>query len=126
LSSWLLLGASSCCLSVAFIHTVAGILAVAGGPAVIGFPVVDGILAAASFSADPGVPFSWWLCRMRRITLSDYGFRNVIIVCYRAIGISNNVLANSRNYRTIGYQIKASIYRNIGYQTQKKLPVAHL
>jgi hypothetical protein len=28
-------------------------------------------------------------------------------------------LANSKNYRTIGYQIKASIYRIIGYWTQK-------
>jgi hypothetical protein len=34
-------------------------------------------------------------------------------------------LANLRNYRTIGYRIKARIYRNIGYRTQKKLLVAH-
>jgi hypothetical protein len=32
-------------------------LAVAGGHAVISFPAVDGILAIASISADPGVPF---------------------------------------------------------------------
>ncbi len=62
MSSWLLLGASCCCLSVACIQIVAGILAVAGGPAVIGFLLVDGVLAASSFPADPGVPFSWWLC----------------------------------------------------------------
>jgi hypothetical protein len=35
-------------------------------------------------------------------------------------------LANSRNYRTIGYRIQASIYRTIGYQTRKKLLVSLL
>jgi hypothetical protein len=30
--------------------------AAAGGPAVTGFPAVDGVLAVASFPADPGVP----------------------------------------------------------------------
>jgi hypothetical protein len=48
--------ASFCCLSVACIQTVAGILADAGGPAVTNFPAVDGVLAVASFPADPGVP----------------------------------------------------------------------
>jgi hypothetical protein len=41
--------ASYCCLSVACIQTVPGILAVAGGPAVTGFPAVDDVLAVASF-----------------------------------------------------------------------------
>jgi hypothetical protein len=42
------------------------------------------------------------------------------------IGILNIVLANSRNYRTIGYQINASIYQTIGYRTQKnyRLPTS--
>ncbi len=31
-------------------------LAIGGGPAVIGFPAVDGVLAVASISADPGIP----------------------------------------------------------------------
>ncbi len=65
--------------------------------------------------------FSWWLCRMRSIGLSEYGYRTVIFFWYRTIRILNIVLANSRNYRTIGYLIKASIYRTIGYRTQKKL-----
>jgi hypothetical protein len=39
-------------LSVACIQTVAD----AGGPAVTNFPAVDGVLAVASFPADPGVP----------------------------------------------------------------------
>jgi hypothetical protein len=49
--------------------------------------------------------------------------------CIRqTIGISilNIRLANSRNYRTIRYRIKAPVYRTIGYQTHKKLAVAHL
>jgi hypothetical protein len=45
---------------------------------------------------------------------------------YRTIRISNIILANSRNYQTTGYRIKASIYRTIMYQTQKKLLGAHL
>jgi hypothetical protein len=65
-------------------------------------------------------------CRIRRITLSDYGYRTVIFFCYQTIGISNIVLTNSRNYRAIGYRIKASIYRTIGYCNQKKLSVANL
>ncbi len=48
----------------------------------------------------------------------------VIFFSYRTIVISNIILANSRNYRTIGFQIKASIYRTIGYRTQKKLSAA--
>jgi hypothetical protein len=39
-------------MSVACIPTVA----VADGPAASGFPAVDGVLAVASFSVDPGVP----------------------------------------------------------------------
>ena len=35
---------------------MAGILADAAGPAVTNFPAVDGVLAVASFPADPGVP----------------------------------------------------------------------
>jgi hypothetical protein len=31
-----------------------------------------------------------------------------------------------RNYQTIGYRIKPSIYQTIGYQTQNKLSIAHL
>ncbi len=33
--------------------------------------------------------FSWWLCRMRHMALSDYGFQSVIFFCYRTIGKSN-------------------------------------
>jgi len=36
------------------------------------------------------------------------------------MGILNIVLGCSRNYGTIGYRIKASIYRTIRYRTQKK------
>ncbi len=81
---------------------------VAGGPAVTSFPAVEGVLAVAS------------------VPVSDYGYRTVIFFCCRTIRISNIVLANSRNYRTIGYRIKASIYRTIGHWTQKKLSGAHL
>jgi hypothetical protein len=40
--------------------------AVADGPAVTGFPAVEGLLAVASVSADPGVPilaggFTYWI-----------------------------------------------------------------
>jgi hypothetical protein len=40
-------------------------LAVADSPAVIGFPAVDGVLAVAIISVDPGVPilaggFTYW------------------------------------------------------------------
>jgi hypothetical protein len=69
---------------------------------------------------------------MRRITLSDYQtIRLWLLDCKIFLlsnyqNISNIVLANSRNYRTIGNRIKASIYRTIGYRTQKKLSVAHL
>ncbi len=80
-----------------------------------------------------GVPilaggFTFWIVEWDYYTigLSDGGYRTVILFCYRKIGISNIVLANSRYYRTIGYRIKASIYWNIGYRTQKKLSVAHL
>ncbi len=55
-----------------------------------------------------------------------YSHRTVIFFCYWTIGLSNIGLANSRNYRTIGYRIKATIYRTIGYRTHKKLSVAHL
>jgi hypothetical protein len=40
---------------------------------------------------------------MRHVALSDYGYQSVIFSCYRTVKISNIVLANSRNYRTIGY-----------------------
>ncbi len=88
--------------------------AVAGGPAVTGFPAVEGVLAVANVPADPGVPilavgFTYWIVewdilnyRAIRLWLSDCNF-----FCYRTIGISYNVLVNSRNYRTIGYRIKA-------------------
>ncbi len=46
--------------------------------------------------------------------------------CKRTIGISNIGLANFWNYLTIGYRIKASSYRTIGYRIHKKLAVAHL
>ncbi len=36
---------------------------------------------------------------------------------HRTIGILNIGLANSRNYRTIGYRIKSSICQTIGYRT---------
>ncbi len=53
---------------------------------------------------------------MGRITLSDYGYRTFFLLSnYQKI-----------EYRTIGYQIKASIYQTIRYGTQKKLSVAHL
>jgi hypothetical protein len=42
-------------------------------------------------------------------SISDYGYRTVIFFCYRTIKTSNIVLANSKNYRNIGYRIKASI-----------------
>ncbi len=43
------------------------------------------------------------------ITQSDYIYRTVIFFCCRITGKSNIGLANSRNYRTIEYWIKASI-----------------
>ncbi len=55
--------------------------------------------------------------RTRRITLSEYCNRTVIFFCYWTIGISNIVLAYSRNYQTMGYRIKTSTYRTIGYRT---------
>jgi hypothetical protein len=67
--------------------------------------------------------FTYWIVEwgilQYTIGLSDYGYRIVIFFRYRTIGISN-VLENSRNYRTIIYRIKASIYQTIGYRTQKK------
>ncbi len=116
LSSLLLLVAGTiavaCATDVACIKTVAGILAVAGFLFVPdGFLLmvsllllvvllllplaVDVVLPVASVPADPVV----------------------------TIGISNIGLANSRNYMTISYRIKASIYRTIGYQTQKNYPL---
>ncbi len=69
---------------------------------------------------------SWWLyildCTMRHFTrLSDYGYQTGIFFCYQTIELSNIGLANSRNYRTIGYRIWAPIYR-----TQKNywLPIS--
>jgi hypothetical protein len=92
------------------------------------------LLVSLLICCDPGVPilaggFTYWIEDNERyytIELSDYGFQTVFFFCYRTIGISNIVLANSRNYQTFGYQIKASIYRTNGYRTQKKLSVAHL
>ncbi len=57
--------------------------------------------------------FTYWILEwdILIIELSDYGYQTVIFFCYRTIGISNIVLANSRNYRPIGYWIKASVYR---------------
>jgi hypothetical protein len=63
---------------------------------------------------------------MWHITLSNFGYPTVTFFCYWTIRISYIVLANSRNYWTIRYRIKASIYWTIGYRTQKKLSVAHL
>ncbi len=103
--------------------------AVSGGPAVTGFLAVEGVLAVASVPADPGVPilaggFTYWILEwgISTIELSDYGYRTVIFFCYRTIGISNIELANSRNYRTIGYRIKASIYRISDSEKTKRCP----
>jgi hypothetical protein len=80
---------------------------VASGPAVIGFLAVDGVLAVASIPAHPGIPilaggFTIWTIQCDiTIKPSDYGYRSVILYCYRTIGISNITLANSRNYPTI-------------------------
>jgi hypothetical protein len=67
----------------------------------------------------------------RTIGLSDYRtielwLSDCNFFCYRTIWNIEYLLMNSRNYRTIGYRIKASIYRTIGYRTKKKLSVAHL
>jgi hypothetical protein len=56
---------------------------------------VDVVLPVASVPADPVVTF----------------------------GILNIALANSKSYMTIRYRIKASLYRTIGYQTQKNYPL---
>jgi hypothetical protein len=100
--------------------------AVAASPAVTVYPAVDSILAVASAPADPGVPIlaggiTYWIVgeTYHTIGLWDYGYQTVIFFYYRTIRISNIILANSRNYRTIGYGIKASIYRTILYQPQK-------
>jgi hypothetical protein len=106
---------------------------VAGGPAVTGFPAVDGVLPVASAHADPGIPIlagGFTYCTVQRDML-DYRYiglwlSDLYFFCYRTIGISNIRLANSRNYLTVGYRIKASIYRTFGYRTQKKLSVAYL
>ncbi len=94
--------------------------AVAGGPCCYCLPASDGVLAVATVPADPGVPilangFTYWIVEWAYYTIgpSDHGCRTNFL-CYQTSEISNNVLANSRNYRTIGYRIKDSIYRTIG------------
>jgi hypothetical protein len=72
----------------------------AGTPAVISFPAVDGVLAVASISADPGFSilaggFTYWTVQVYNdtyywtIELSDYGYRTIIFCCYRNIQISD-------------------------------------
>ncbi len=128
----------SCCWSLCYCwlswckNSVAGVSvvpfkhAVAGGPAVTGFLAVDSVLAVASVLADPGVPilvvdFTFWIVEWD-------------ILHYQTIGqwlsdCNFFLLSNNGNieYRigvkklwAIGYRIKASIYRTIGYRTQKK------
>ncbi len=58
-----------------------------------------------------------------RTTVSDYDYWTVI---FSAIELSEYRILYWRIQGTIGYRIKASIYRTIGYRTQKKLSVAHL
>ncbi len=60
-------------------------------------------------------------CTMRHIELLDYRITAIRVLFFSAIGISNNGLENSRNYRTIEYRIKATVYRTIGNRTQIKL-----
>ncbi len=54
----------------------------------------------------------------------------LLLCCYRAIGISNIRQVNSRNYRTIGYRIKASINRtqknSIGCQCSANWCLLHM
>jgi hypothetical protein len=57
------------------------------------------------------------------IEQSDCGYQ---LLFFTAVEKSNIGQANSVNYPTIGYRIKAAIYRAIGYRTHKKLSVAHL
>jgi hypothetical protein len=71
--------------------------AVAGGLDVTGFPAVDGVLAVSSIPADPGVPIlvdgqDVLHYQTKRLWLLDCNFFR-----YRTIGISNIILANSRN-----------------------------
>jgi hypothetical protein len=77
----------------AFVPAVACVLAVAG------IPAVAGVLAIASVRVDRDVP----ILAVLRTT-------DIELLSFSAIGISNIVLANSRNYQT-RYRIKASIYR---------------
>ncbi len=55
------------------------------------------------------------------IRLSAFGCRTVIFFCYCTFGILNIELTNSRNYRTTGYRIKASIYWTIDIGLRKTI-----
>jgi hypothetical protein len=66
------------CAAFAGVPGFVGVSAIVFSTDVAGVSALVGVLAAASFTADPGV-----LC------------------CYRAIEISNIGQVNSRNYRTI-------------------------
>ncbi len=64
------------------------------------------LLVSLLICCDPGVlilagGFTYWMVgneRYYNIGLSDYVNQTVFFFCYRTIGISNILLANSRNY----------------------------
>jgi hypothetical protein len=110
--------------AVAFISAVAGAPAVSGIPAVAGVPAVAGALAIALILLHPYLDGIFTQCTVRikrnfTSRLSDFYF-----FFYQTIGISNIGLVNSISYRIIGYRIKDSIYRTIGFRAHKKLLVA--
>jgi hypothetical protein len=72
----------------------------------------------------PQVGYISSTARLYHIRLSDYHYNFFLLLNYRKIEYRNGEF--KRNYRTIVYRIKASIYRIIRYRTQKKLSVAHL
>ncbi len=83
---------------VADIPAVAVVLAVASVPAVPVFCILAGVYTYCTVQWDIQDHWTW------KTTIG-------IFFCNRNTGKSNIGLTNSRNYRTIRYQIKSSVYR---------------
>ncbi len=110
---------------------VVGATSVAFVPAIASFPAIAGMLLAfflllaallimvflVELVSLYTVLYIWdILCyRVVRLRLSDCYF----FLCNRSIGKSIIGLVNRRKYRNLGYWIKSSIYRTIGYRTHK-------
>jgi hypothetical protein len=83
---------------------VPDVLTLTGVPIIAGVPGVVSVLAVASIRVDPGSPILARFivyCYIAREVLSDYRTTAIVsyFFSYRTIGISNVVMANSRNCR---------------------------